>query len=225
MINPSTINHVFLKVFLNNLAQQEPKLSADHPRHGMPRRRHCQSVSQFDIDKFKIDNLQFRIKDIVQLGVGETGEWKQRYYQHYFQVDDVDSIDNICSHFLDGLLWVSQYYLRGCCSWRWSYPFEHGPCISDINSFFDRNDNYYNGVEFELGQPVKPHIQLLSVLHPACCYLLPKKLQYLMKNASSPIIDMYPYHFEEDLIGQSMLWECVPILPYLDIRRIEAVAT
>ena len=57
--------------------------------------------------------------------------------------------------------------------------------------------------------------QLLAVLPPASRELLPKPLQGLMMNETSPIIDYYPKDFECDLNGKQQEWEAVVLINFI----------
>ena len=75
-------------------------------------------------------------------------------------------------------------------------------------------------LHFELGEPFLPFEQLLSVLPAASKELLPKELQGLMINQSSPIIDYYPEDFLCDLNGKQQEWEAVVLIPFIDEKRL-----
>lgn len=215
-----TVNSLFVEPFLEFLSKREDYYFQNfYGKHHSP---FCKARTPYEFEKFKLDNLQFYIKDPVKLGKGDPLEWKKRYYKHYFDIeyDNKEQLNKICKEYLKGLLWVSNYYLRRCCSWTWYYPYNNAPMISDIYNFYKENNDFFNSVTFELEKPLDPFIQLLSVLHPSCNYLLPPSLRNLMISPKSPIVDMYPYRFEEDLLGKDMLWKATPILPPLDIARI-----
>ena len=42
-----------------------------------------------------------------------------------------------------------------------------------------------------------------------------------MKSLKSPIIYLYPFDFELDMLYKSKYWQCAPILPYLDIENVK----
>ena len=52
-------------------------------------------------------------------------------------------------------------------------------------------------------------------------YLVPKEYRWLMCNTKSPIINLYPDSFELDLLYKSKYWECIPILPDLEIDNVK----
>ena len=215
-----TINNIFLKTFLQYLSVKEEDYFKNNYRRPN-RNRRCFVDDPFEKDKFNLDNLQFYIKDPIKLGKDTPELWKKRYYKHYFNIDNTEDVYNICKKYLEGVLWTSRYYLDECCSWEWYYPYTHAPMISDLYNFYINNTDFTDEIIFKKSKPLDPFIQLLSVLHPSCNYLLPQKLRYLMINNKSPIIDLYPYRFTEDLIGKNMLWKAIPILPNLDIQRIK----
>ena len=50
---------------------------------------------------------------------------------------------------------------------------------------------------------------------------LKQKLRFLNSSSNSPIIDMYPIIYNLDMCNKTQLYKCIPILPYLDIDRVE----
>jgi 5'-3' exonuclease len=224
--NNSKINEHFMCHFLNYLSSHENDYFVNQYRtnqrnKNMNRQKTCESDDPFQIEKFKLDNLQFHIKDPIKLGKDSSELWKPRYYRHYFDNDNPELIDDICANYLTGIMWITKYYLNKCCSWSWYYKYDHAPMMSDLSAYFSRNIKYYDALRINKGKKIEPFIQLLTVLHPTCNYLLPQPLRYLMKDPKSPIIDLYPHKFDEDLIGNDVLWKCIPILPKLDISRIK----
>lgn len=207
------VNNIFLLKLLKNLSKIE-----NNSFYSLNRKKICHSDDPYEIEKFRLDNLMFYIDDPVKLGSDNEILWKQRYYTHYFKTDN---IDDICNKYFEGLCWNMKYYFHSCASWLWYYPYTHAPFISDLYKYLKSNIAFFNTIVFKLNEPVDPFIQLLSVLHPSCSYLLPHSLRYLMKDNNSPIIDLYPFKFEEDFIGKDKLWQGIPKLPNFDIDRIK----
>ena len=79
-----------------------------------------------------------------------------------------------------------------------------------------------NNIDFKLGKPIKPIEQLLSVLPPQSSYLIPDNCTWLMKSYKSPIIHLYPTDYDLDMLYKRKYWECIPILPDLDICSIKS---
>ena len=42
-----------------------------------------------------------------------------------------------------------------------------------------------------------------------------------MKSYKSPIIYLYPNNYELDMLHKRKYWECIPILPNLDIQNVQ----
>lgn len=216
------LNIPFLHYFLSQLSKGE----VSYFRYSLPKHlnnrfhKKSQSKEPYDIELFRIRNLQYEIHDPIMLGYGLIDEWKFRYYEHYFHIiNNEESVNDICNEYLKGLLWVTQYYFNKCVSWSWYYPYDHAPFISDFWRFIENYEE--KDFEFDIDKPLTPHIQLLSVLPPSCSYLLPLEYQKLMTDSKSPLIDLYPIVFDEDMINKDMLWKCIPILPPLNLKRVK----
>ena len=121
--------------------------------------------------------------------------------------------------FLKGMAWTLKYYLTGCPSWGWFYPFHYAPFLSDMV-----NSSQYCVYElgFELGQPYTPLQQLLAVLPPGSAWALPGAYRRLMLEESSPIRDFYPAEFTQDANGKRNDWEATILLDFIDDRRLLA---
>ena len=192
-------------------------------------KRKCQSMDPYNIEIWELENIRNLDKyDPIKCGYGSKDVWKFRYYEYYFGVSEHydDFIKLISKMYIEGLKWVTEYYYNGCPSWKWKYPFIQSPFISDIYKFLVATKFDINNIVFNIGEPLTPEMQLLSVLPRSCADLVPKKYTHLMISNKSPIIDMYPIEVDLDIIHKDMFWECTPKLPYLDIDRIiEAVTS
>ena len=218
------INNVFLIHFLRELSGYETvyfkRIVPEHRKK--LERRTCTSTNAYEIELFELQNMRFPVWDPVQLGVGTTPEWKSRYYSYYFGVNEhaIVLIDQMCQSYLEGLVWVSRYYFDKCPSWSWQYPFTHAPFISDIYAYLEKSAIDVNTVSFDVDTPLVPCVQLMCVLPPSCADQLATAYQALIRDKKSPVGDMFPEKCAVDMIGKDMHWMCVPILPYLDIERI-----
>ena len=202
----------------------------------MQKKKKCPHDDPYTKEVWELENLKnIPITDHIQLGIGKPDEWKLRYYKHYFknlsnyELTDVNNmkdkeikklVNDLCHNYFEGLEWVTKYYFEGCPSWLWQYRFTHSPFISDL--YFYLKDNFVE-VKFNKDAPLQPCVQLLSVLPPNCSKELPKKYQKLVTDADSPIIDMFPdpSSIDTDYIYKDQLWQCVPMIPYLDVDRIK----
>jgi len=216
----SKVNNEFLSRFLNKLCQQEEGILRENFAKG--KKRMICNKDAYEKEVFKIENLQFKIIDQIQLGSDNLESWRLRYYQHYWGVkkEELEEFSQkLVTHYLIGIKWVTIYYFDTCPSWDWYYPFDHPPFISDIAKYFDKIN--INKMKFKLGNPLKPYMQLLAVLPPQSNFLLPTNIGKLMINPKSSLIYMYPQEFEQDFINKKRYWMGIPKLPPIDIKQIK----
>jgi 5'-3' exoribonuclease 2 len=204
--------------FIIKLASDEERLIIEH-FDKKKRKAYCQSTDPFDIEMNKIENLQFKINDPINLGLGPMTDWRPKFYNHYYYVDNSDLeefSEKMVYHYNIGLKWVAMYYFDKCPSWDYYYPYDHAPFLSDMAKHkFD-----FNNVVFKDSSPLTPFEQLLIVLPKQSTYLLPIELQKIMTNPNSSAAHLYPNEFELDMIGKKKYWMCSPILPNLEINLI-----
>ena len=214
------INITFLTLFINKLALLENDILIEH--FNAKRRFFRSDGDAYEKDVAMVENVQFKVNDPIQLGSGAPEHWRKRYYKHYWGVAD-DELEefsqNIVRHYLMGLKWVTLYYFDECPSWDWYYPYDYPPFISDISKYLDSAN--ISKIKFTKGTPLKPFMQLLSVLPPQSNNLLPKSLQHLMVSSNSPIIYLYPREFIQDFINKKRYWMGIPKLPPLDIDMVK----
>ncbi len=193
--------------------------------YGHKKRPRCFSGDPYEIELFKIDNLQFKIDDPVLLGSDNMKEWRKRYYLHYFGCTTDESIEKfakkLVKSYIIGLKWVSLYYFDKCPSWEWYFPYEHPPFMSDV--LYYMKDIDLNNIIFKEKEPLKPFEQLLCVLPQQSCYLIPKCLQKLMRNANSSLSHLYPIDFQQDFLNKPKYWMGIPMLPPLEIDLVKYV--
>jgi 5'-3' exonuclease len=189
------------------------------------KRIRCNSNDSYEQEIFRIENLQFKIEDPVLLGSDNPNEWRKRYYNHYFGCESDNSIEKLSEqlvkNYLIGIKWVTLYYFDKCPSWEWYFPFENPPFISDIKKYL--NKIKINSIKFNEGKPLKPFVQLLSVLPQQSNYLLPNNLKKLMTNCNSSLSHLYPIDFEQDYLNKSKYWMIIPKLPPLEIDLIKYI--
>ena len=225
------INQVFLNLLIERMGNKEERFF----REGLPyyqnqmSRRSCPAQDDYSKEVWRLDNLKsFKIHDPVKLGTDSAEEYKFRYYEHHFGVSahQQEFIDKLVELYLEGIMWVGRYYFESCPDWKWQFPFDNGPFISDVSAYLKRHNNYnINDIVFNLNEPIDPMTQLVAILPPASANLLPESYRSLVLDDNSPIIDMFPSKTELDMLHKDLYWQCIPKLPFLDIDRvIEATA-
>ena len=148
--------------------------------------------------------------------------YADRYYERKFHVDpkDIEFRHKVAAAYVEGLCWVALYYIQGCPSWTWFYPYHYAPFAKD---FVKASSVELN---FAVGRTFRPYEQLMGVLPAASNHAIPKPFRSLMEEADSPIIDFYPEDFELDLNGKKFRWQGVALLPFIDEKRLlDAMAT
>ena len=220
LLDDLKINPNFLQKFILRLSLEEDTILREG-YYEKKRKSRCDGDA-YEKEVFKIENLQFKIDDPIKLGFDNSVDWRKRYYKYYWNIED-DEIEEFSEklvlHYLTGIKWVTSYYFDKCPSWNWYYPFDYPPFISDIAKYLPKIN--LDQINFKLGTPLKPFMQLLSVLPPQSNYLLPKTLRKLMLNPNSSLIYMYPHEFEQDFINKHRYWAGIPKLPPLDIELVK----
>lgn len=126
-------------------------------------------------------------------------QYKRDYYDTKLSIDDSSKV---CEEYIKGLQWVILYYCKGVPNWTWSFPYNYGPFVDDLANCRD-----YTYTPFIYTEPLQPYEQLLGVLPPQSVHLLPKTLQHLMVDETSPMIEYYPKEIEIDVSGKRADWE------------------
>ena len=224
IIKPNAKNKINQKIFdslIDKLAlEEEQQLKINYS--AKKRRYKCHFTEPYDIEIYRIENLQFKIKDPVKLGSDNMDDWRKRYYSHYFGTvdDDLEEfVERMVQHYMTGLKWITEYYFDKCKSWDWYFPYDHPPFLSDLKKYGKKYK--FTGIKLILGKPVKPFVQLLTVLPPQSNYLLPKQLQKIMLNHNSTVAHLYPTDFTQDFIGKARYWMAIPNLPPLEIELLK----
>jgi 5'-3' exoribonuclease 2 len=142
--------------------------------------------------------------------------YAERYYERKFHVDpkDIDFRHKVAAAYVEGLCWVALYYIQGCPSWTWYYPYHYAPFAKDFAKASSLE------LHFEQGKTFRPYEQLMGVLPAASNHAIPKPFRSLMEEEDSPIIDFYPEDFELDLNGKKFRWQGVALLPFINEKRL-----
>jgi 5'-3' exonuclease len=227
--NNVMINDIFFKDFLEYISKKENYFFTTIKKKYDIRNENkkCNKTTNYEIDLWNLENMKtFKINDPIKLGIGKPNEWKNRYYQHYFNINNINNInnknnnfiDNICINYLEGILWNTKYYFEKCTDWKWAYKYNHSPFISDISKFYSSYNNYTINTQIIPKNHISIFEQLLSVVPPQYKNILPNSYRSLMSNSN--IIDMFPSKISIDMINKDQYFKCVPIIPLLDHMRI-----
>ncbi len=158
--------------------------------------------------------------NFLQSFINDDGELDFEKYRHAYHVkkfgDKVDKKD-VCTEYFRGMQFVIRYYMTGIPDWHWSYKFHYSPFVTDLLENFD---SLTENAIFSLNSPLTPFEQLLSVLPPQSCAILPDALQKLTFS-DSPIADFYPEKVELDFEGKRQEYEAGVLVSFVDISRLK----
>ena len=212
-------NNIFLQMFLDYLASFEEDFMTNLYNSKRYYKK-CDSEDTYDQEIFKIENLQFKIDDDIELGKDSSDEYKFRYYKKYYftEINQQEEVKDACFKYIEGLFWVARYYFDKCPSYEWYYNYDHAPFISDLADNFKRFN--LENIKFNLGNNLRPIEQLMTVLPKQSDYLVPDNVRWLMNELKSPLIHLYPTDFEIDLLYKKKYWQGIPYLPQIDVSLI-----
>jgi 5'-3' exonuclease len=157
----------------------------------------------------KIHNLSQYIEDpmfqryVLENKTLDIRGYKAEYYKEKF---NGDSLEKVCREYMDGLDWVLGYYTCGVPSWKWYYPYNYSPFISDVAKVDYKHVNYGRTV------PYDELFQLLLVLPPQSMDLLPSPLNNLYLRFP----ELFPTNVSIDAGGKRYAYEAEVILPAID---------
>ena len=150
-------------------------------------------------------------------------KYKQAYYTKVFGRNDFTQNDifQMCEDMLKTHVWNYKYYIDTIPSWNWMYKYYYTPLMTDYLEYLNQYTDFPKNVfEFELGTPIKPFIQLLSVLPRQSYRLLPEDLHDLVIDDRSPLIDIYPVDFKIDYTDKIADHQGIALLPFPDVEKV-----
>lgn len=157
-------------------------------------------------------------------------KWRLYYYKSLFHcpMNDTSVIMSACDLYLQGILWTYQYYKRRPYNPMWYYPYAYSPTIRDISNYLNGHLPAYEKLpetwkkEHPHPRFVEPIVQLLTILPKESVHCLPLKYHPLMENHPK-LSYMYPTQYRLHTFMKNKLWECIPILPPMNIPMVESV--
>lgn len=156
-------------------------------------------------------------KDVIILDINK---YRKEYNEKCFGKGE-KQLKKICNDYLEGLQWVITYYKKGCSNWNYYYPYDYSPFASSLSKYIlDFNVPIYKKTE-----PFTLYQQLISVLPPKSCNLLPYPLNNLLIKDDSPLKKYCPTEFEIDLSGKKREYQGIVKIPILNPTLISNTYT
>lgn len=158
----------------------------------------------------------------------DSKKWRLYYYKHLFhtRLNDTTVIVSSCELFLKGMMWTYHYYKGYPKDDYWYYPYGYSPTIRDVANYLNSHVQHMENIQKEWrGRKcptyfTHPMIQLMCILPKESIHCLPVKYQEWMKESN--ISYMYPNGYQLQTFMKNQLWECIPVLPPLDIAMLES---
>jgi 5'-3' exonuclease len=215
------INYDFFYEFLTEIAHVENEVLVQQAiQREKNIRRQLEKVkrlSPYEAEKERNNYVEDKYVDDILPG---TPGWRVRYYAEHVNIRYVTAemfqsdIFKVCKNYIEGMVWVLRYYLKGPPNWDWLYYYKVAPSAQDLRDFLNSTDD--QPITFQPSEPVSPYVQLMSILPPDSAKLLPETLRHLMTDKDSKIHYMYPIEFKLTYHGNKFLHECPPSLPFID---------
>ena len=131
-----------------------------------------------------------------------------------------NTTDDMVICYLEGVVWVAKYYFEKCVAWKWHYRYSVAPFLTDIYRVL-KKQTIMSFDSIGRSDAVDMYVHLVAVIPPSFAYVLPPALRMLCTSDDSPIIDMFPTDHLLDTTYKQMLYKCHPIIPHIEIERVE----
>lgn len=158
--------------------------------------------------EIKIQNINKYIEDplfnkyIVNNKTLDVIGYKKEYYATKFN----DPVSKVVEEYLEGLEWVLGYYTNGLPSWKWYYPYNYSPFMSDISNVEYKHKVYGRTI------PYDQLYQLLLVLPPHSMNLLPAPLNTIYLDFP----ELFPLEVKIDKGGKRHEYEGEVLIPAIN---------
>ncbi|CCW70816.1 unnamed protein product [Phytomonas sp. Hart1] len=156
--------------------------------------------------RFFCQNTELSIpkSSIEPLGSAVDESWREVYYRS--SSIGKDGVEEACRQYIEIMRFVWRYYSRGMryVSWSLVYSFYHAPFALDLAKFLTTHGDEMQTVRplSELEKvPSNIFTQLLCILPPTSCDLLPERLRSFMTEPPVDLLETFPREFKVDFTG------------------------
>jgi 5'-3' exonuclease len=220
-LESGNIQWKWVKLFLQNLANEEPRLILNEyeSRHKMEKRFYATNTQEDRINAFENIPTIYRAEEHY-IQPGEPG-WENRYYNVAFHLEEKPAnnafLDEVCNNYLEGLEWTFKYYTEGCPHWRWKYNYHYPPLLVDLVKRIPNFETAYIDENAGINKPFYPNTQL--------AYVIPPWNHNLLRDSRAPVLGEQFYVGINDLKFQWMFckffWESHALLPEIPLSELE----
>jgi 5'-3' exoribonuclease 2 len=213
------INMPVLSKLFENLAKKEDGLMRDATQQYYSSQAQSRSGGKLDRFIAELDSYPTINKFPLVINPAEDSAWKNSYYHHLFGTNQINAIKNFVQNYIEGLSWTMNYYFNKRFDATWYYMYNYSPCISDIYKYIG-----HANVDLDFTSPstIDTELQLLMVMPPASRAQVPLDMQKIMDELEYGCAQYYPTRFFLTSYMKSYLWECIPVLPNVDMNALRA---
>lgn len=154
--------------------------------------------------------------------------WKATYYKTFLNVmvTDIKMVDDVVRNYIDGLTWNVDYYFNKVFSNSWYYRYNTSPLITDIYRYLVKTQQNptlgdISGSNSDI--MISDMEQLLIVLPYRSIHLFPPNVQQKLLDVKYGYSHLYPISFQVITFLKHQLWECIPILPPINLSKIKEI--
>lgn len=186
---------------------------------------------QNTLDSFlsELDNYPIYNKFPLNINPKDDSLWRIHYYNELFGDSQYHMIKLSCINFLESLVWTVNYYFNNDSDYNWYYKYMYSPCLSDLIKYITTTtcldfDTMHNKLYNNNNKNNPIHnvdIQLLLILPPQSKNLINNKFNKIITDLEYGCVQYYPLNFKINTYLKKHLWECIPILPEININRIK----
>lgn len=175
----------------------------------------------FKNTKAKYENYGISFKNKKMKNMFVNSNWRTMYYVNLFDMNIHydDTISKSCKNYMEGLIWIMNYYFNKKIINNWYYIFNYSPTMLDIYNYCEVTKTNFTYEDKVID--ISSHIQLLIILPIQSKEVLPDDLKQIMECRN--IAHLYPLKFDIESYMKYKLHECFPILPHIDIKELQLV--
>lgn len=230
-----TVNYTFLLKIFEQLSFIEDKGMKDvieqyNGQMGVSNQNTYNPRKSTNLDKFIQELEKTPITVGYQPKVGsidplQDSKWRLSYYYYLFGSISTNIMKQCTMKYIEGLLWTANYYFNMDFDTNWCYPYDYSPCVSDLYKYLCLlSQNEFQQMQKQLKKTsikIDSTLQMLMVLPPQSQKCIPLKIQKIYTSINLGCIQYFPNKFEISSFLKHQLWECIPLLPYVDCNKLQ----
>ena len=186
-------------------------------------KRRC--YNKEDPDSYPLLDKNKDVKLATAIALAGHARWRATYYKYCFdsRMNDTSVVMNACDQYLTGIMWTYAYYKRNPKDCMWFYSFGYAPTVLDLANHVQAHKSGIAALpvtwqaKYKTNRFVHPDVQLLSVLPP---YSVPAHLREYVTNPAKGCAHLFPKDYRIKTYLFAKLWECVPVLPTIDVGLV-----